>query len=207
MVVGIVIELAEHRRARARAGVRTQRATFYFDLADPGTYLAAERVERLPVAVAWQPACLLHAAPMPGATATRRARELGLPFVWPERQRAELPKAMRVAAYAAREGRAAEFVLAATRLAFCGGFDLEDPAVFAEAVAAAGLTLDGALSAARAQELEDEIQAAGWFLAERGAAALPVVQVGRTLFSGEAHLPAAAAALRGDARVRTPAFS
>ena len=41
--------------------------------------------------------------------------------------------------YAAQQGRGAAFVLAATRLAFCGGFDLDDLEILAEAAAAAGL--------------------------------------------------------------------
>ena len=43
----------------------------------------------------------------------------------------------------------AAFVLAATRLAFCGGFDLEDPEILAEAAAAAGIVLDDYLQASR----------------------------------------------------------
>jgi 2-hydroxychromene-2-carboxylate isomerase len=204
--VGTVISLAERRRARARTGVRARRATFYFDLIDPATYLAAERVERLPVPVHWQPAVMPAATPMSTAVATRRARELGLPVVWPERPPQTPAMAMRVAAYATHQGRGAEFVLAATRLTYCGGFDLEDPAVFAEAVAAAGLELGGALWAAGAEELDAEMRAAGRFLAEHGARSTPVVQAGRTLFAGEARLAEAAAALRGDGLVRTPAF-
>jgi 2-hydroxychromene-2-carboxylate isomerase len=200
--VGTVISLAERRQARGRA----RRATVFFDLCDPATYLAAERVERLPVPVAWHPAVLPGGAPMPIAAATRRARELGLPLVVPERHPQPLPLAMRVAAFAAQQGRATEFVLAATRLAFCGGFDLEDPAVFAEAVAAAGLELDDALWAAGARELDAEIHAAGRFLAEHGATSMPVVQAGRAVFAGEARIAEAAAALRGDRPVRTPAF-
>jgi 2-hydroxychromene-2-carboxylate isomerase len=204
--VGTVISLAERRRARARRGARARRAVFSFDLADPATYLAAERVERLPVAVHWQPAIVPTAKPMSAAAAARRARELGLPLVWPERHPHELAMPMCVAAYAAHQGRAAEFVLAATRLAFCGGFDLEEPAVLAEAIAAAGLDLGVALWAAGAEELDAEIRAAGRFLAEHGATSTPVVQVGRMLFAGEARLAEAAAAMRGDGLVRTPAF-
>ena len=55
---------------------------------------------------------------------------------------------MRVAAYAAEHDRGAAFTLAACRLAFCGGFDLEDPEVLAEAAAAAGLGLEESLRAA-----------------------------------------------------------
>ena len=42
-----------------------------------------------------------------------------------------------VALGGAEGGRGAGFVLAASRLAFCGGFDLEDPEILAEAAAAA----------------------------------------------------------------------
>ena len=40
-------------------------------------------------------------------------------------------------------GCAAAFAIAAGRLAFCGGFDLEDPDILAEAAAAAGLDVKG----------------------------------------------------------------
>ncbi len=149
--VGTVISLADRRRARARTGARNRRATFYFDLADPADVscgragrapagarrLAAGDPARAPAR--WPPAT----ATPPRARAGAADRVAGAP---PE----PLPRALRVAAHAARQGRGAEFVLAATRLAFCGGFDLEDPAVFAEAVAAAGLDLDAALWAAGA---------------------------------------------------------
>jgi len=40
------------------------------------------------------------------------------------------------------------------RLAFCGGFDLDDPEVLAEAAAAAGVPLDDCLRAARDPALD-----------------------------------------------------
>jgi len=186
--VGIVISLDEHRRARSRPA-------FLFDLADPATYLAAERVERLPADVAWLPA----RSPLPPARTVaheRRARELGLPLVWPRPWRPRLPRAMRAAVHAERHGRAVELVLAATRLAFCGGFDLEDPEVLAEAIAAAGLDLEPALRAAADEALDGPIHAAGRVLAASGAAP-PAVRVGGAVFAGEAGLAQAAHALRG----------
>jgi len=54
---------------------------------------------------------------------------------------------MRAAVHACDVDRGPAFVLAATRLAFCGGFDLDDPEVLAEAAAAAGLELDACLHA------------------------------------------------------------
>ncbi len=200
--VATVISLADRRRGRARP---RGRATFFFDLADAGTYLAAERVERLPVPVAWQPALLPRAAPMPQEAVMRRARELRLPVVWPDGTGA-VPRAMRVAAHAAREGRVVPFVLAASRLAFCGGFDLDDPAVLAEAAAAAGLELEPARAAAGTVQVDEAIRAAGRFLAGHGATTMPVVQVGRRLYPGEARLADVASALRGRPGVRTSAF-
>ncbi|HWV83877.1 MAG TPA: hypothetical protein VNZ62_00375 [Capillimicrobium sp.] len=186
--VGIVISLAEHRRTRGRAA-------FLFDLADPDTYLAAERVERLGADLAWLPARALL-PPARTAAHERRARELGLPLVWPRPWRPRLPRAMRVAAHAERHGRAVELVLAATRLAFCGGFDLEDPEVLAEAIAAAGLALGPALDAAGDVTLDPPIHAAGRLLAASGAAP-PAVRVGGAVFAGEVRLAEAALALRG----------
>lgn len=201
--MGTVISLDQRRRARERRGASLRRAVFHFDLADPGTYLAAERVERLPAAVAWQPAQAVAPRTAPPDALDRRARELRLPLVWPERHPARLPRAMRVALHAEREGRGVPFVLAATRLLFCGGFDLDDPEVLAEAAAAAGLELDGALAAAGDEALDVPIAHAGRILAARGALTMPVVQVGRALFAGEARLPEAAAALRGGRLART----
>jgi 2-hydroxychromene-2-carboxylate isomerase len=63
----------------------------------------------------------------------------------------------RVAALAGEFGRAATFVLAAGRLAFCGGFDLDDTDVLIEAAAAAELDRDAALAAAA-----DARRDAGW---------------------------------------------
>ena len=65
----------------------------------------------------------------------RRAVELRLPLVWPDGFPVAAPSALRAAAYAAEIGAGARFALAASRLAFCGGFDLEDPEILAEAAA------------------------------------------------------------------------
>src|SRR3569833_4085277 len=59
--MGVVIKLAERReRRRPRDGRRDEapvRAEFFFDLACPFSYLAAERVERAFDEVTWTPAC------------------------------------------------------------------------------------------------------------------------------------------------------
>jgi 2-hydroxychromene-2-carboxylate isomerase len=101
---------------------------------------------------------------------------------------------MRVAALAAERERAAPFVLAAGRLTFCGGYDLDDPETLAEAAAAAGLGLREALDAAADHGRDGALEAAARRLLARGADALPALQVGRTLFCGEHRIAEAAAA-------------
>src|SRR3954463_10116529 len=114
--MGEVVGLAEIRARRARSGGGTaqpQRAFFYFDLACPFSYLAAERVERLFARVVWRPVLGegIHrgdpeADPLRAtaarAAAERRAGELRVPLVWSElgsaAPTASLP-AMRVASF------------------------------------------------------------------------------------------------------------
>jgi 2-hydroxychromene-2-carboxylate isomerase len=200
--MGEVIRLADRREARRRQGSarprpRTRsRAEFYFDLACPFTYLAAERVERAFDEVAWRPAssdALRRASLIDddvSAAAVRRAAEeravaLRLPLVWPEPFPAPVSAAMRVAACADEAGRGAAFVLAATRLAFCGGYDLDDPEIIAEAAAAAGLALDETLNAARDAGRDGAIERSGRALLAAGADRLPALRVGRALYWGE----------------------
>src|SRR3954467_9958140 len=130
--MGIVVSLEARRQGRpTRGAARLHRARtgFHFDLADPGTYLAAERVDRLFPGIAWIPTSLTALrGPWAGDDDVEaRAGMLRMPLVWPERHPAPRPAAMRAAAYAAEQGRGAAFALAASRLAFCGGFDLDDP--------------------------------------------------------------------------------
>jgi 2-hydroxychromene-2-carboxylate isomerase len=133
--------------------------------------------------------------------AEERARALRLPLEWPETFPAEVPAAMRVAAHAAASGRGAAFVLAAGRLAFCGGFDVDDPEILFEAAAAAGLGLDDSLRAAGDRGRDGAIEAAGSRLLAAGADRLPALRVGRSLFWGEEKVAEAAAAARVQAAV------
>jgi 2-hydroxychromene-2-carboxylate isomerase len=176
--------------------------SFYFDLASPWTYLAAERVDRLFAAVHWRPAM---ADAIPGdrggeaerEAADERAAVLRMPLVWPEAWPTAGLSAMRVATLAAERGRAAPFVLAASRLAFCGGFDVDDPEILAEAAAVAGLGLKECLQAAGDLRRDGPPEQAALRLLSQGADALPVIVVGRTLYCGEHRIPEAAAAASG----------
>src|SRR4051812_2765685 len=197
--MGTVVSLEARRlgrrlTGRERAGVST---AFHFDLADPGTYLAAERVDRLFPGIAWVPTSLAALrAPSSAEEIVERARALRMPLVWPEHHPEPRPAAMRAAAYASEVGKGAAFALAATRLAFCGGFDLDDPEVLAEAAAAAGIGLRKALHAAGESARDEQMAAEGRRLMAAGADELPVVRVARLIFPGEARLGAASAAWR-----------
>jgi 2-hydroxychromene-2-carboxylate isomerase len=208
--MGDVIRLADRRAARRfEVGHRSapSRVEFYFDLCCPFSYLAAERVERIFDDVVWTPAstsalrCGMPESDQDAVCATRasaerRAAELRLPLVWPERHPGEVPAAMRAASYAAEHGRGAAFALAAGRLAFCGGFDLEDPEILAEAAAAAGIGMEGLLDAVGELGRDGAIEAAGRRMLAAGADELPALRVGRALFCGEHRVAEAAAAAR-----------
>jgi 2-hydroxychromene-2-carboxylate isomerase len=208
--MGDVINLAERRDARRSRGAPVRgprRAEFFFDLSSPFTYLAAERVDRAFEHVIWTPAsaAALQQGRQGGdatgrdrlrAAAEERAASLRLPLSWPERFPADVPAAMRVAAFASQAGRGAAFVLAAARLAFCGGFDLEDPEILAEAAAAANIVLDDCLVSARDTGRDGAIESEGRRLLSAGADRLPALRVGRALYWGEDRLSDAALAAR-----------
>lgn len=210
--MGDLISLAARRATRGHARSwrpPTTQATFYFDLASPFTYLAAERVERLLGAVRWRPA---HGDDMhrPGAIATppervraaaeRRAAALRMPLVWPDRFPLPARAAMRAATHAVEAGRADAFALAASRLAYCGGFDVEDPEVLAEAAAAAGIGLAECMRAAGDHARDSQIEETARRLVTGGADRLPAVRVGRLLVCGEERIAEAAACLSGQPR-------
>jgi 2-hydroxychromene-2-carboxylate isomerase len=206
--MGDVVFLAERRRMRAAAD--PARAELFLCLSDPFGYLAAERVERNFADVAWRPACWStlvedHSSAVSSIRerAEQRAAELRLPLQWPERFPAPVPAAMRAATYAAEQGRGGAFVLAAGRLAFGGGFDLEDPEVLEEVAAAAGLDVDACLRAANEPERDAAVMAHTRRVRAAGVRRLPALRAGGTLVWGEERISAfllvgaAGAAARG----------
>ena len=206
--MGEVIVLDARRAERSRFG-GSGRPAFFFDLACPFSYLAAERVERLLGRADWIPAAagaFSDGQPWPDpaaarACAERRAFELRLPLVWPERFPADVPRALRAAAHAEEIGAGAAFALAASRLAFCGGFDLEDLETLAEAAAAAGMGLEQCLAAAGDPARDGILRATAHGLKMRGIQRLPAVRIGSHWFEGEPALTQAAAILRARAAV------
>jgi 2-hydroxychromene-2-carboxylate isomerase len=209
--MGELIVLAERRADRSRATPKTKPA-FCFDLSCPFSYLAAEQVERMLGDVEWVPTAptlLRHTGEWSRPAAIRAHAEtcavaLRLPLVWPEHFPAETPAALRAASYAAEIGAGARFALAASRLAFCGGFDLEDPEILAEAAAAAGIGLAECLEAAGDLSRDGVLHATGRGLMSQGVHSLPAIRVGRQWFDGETALAAASSLMRMRALYERP---
>jgi 2-hydroxychromene-2-carboxylate isomerase len=201
-------DLLQFPTERARPGEARAAAApaYFFDVRCPWSYLAAERVERrLPEAewVAVDAAALtppaLHGID-PARAHSRveaHARGLRLPLVWPEQFPVRTPCVQRAAAFACELGAGAAFALAAGRLAFCGGFSLEDPDVVAEAAAAAGVPLGGCLEAAGEPWRDEELGEVSAALRAAGIVRLPAFRVGSHWLQGEDALEVAAAMLRG----------
>jgi 2-hydroxychromene-2-carboxylate isomerase len=197
--MGAVTSLDQYRQEAARRRAR-RRPAFFFDLASPYTYLAAERADRMFSRLEWRPAssdalqCATTIGEHERAVITRRAGLLGLPIVWPIGPTVKVVGAMRVASLASERGLGAAFVLAASRLVFCGGFDIDEPEILAEAAAAAGIDFLEMLHAAGDASRDGPIDEAGRMLLAAGADRLPALRVGRMLFCGEDRLSEAFAA-------------
>ncbi len=198
--MGTVVDLASRRRQRVLVATGG-RAQCFVDLSCPFSYLTAERIGRAFASVTWRLAsngCIDRRDPTSDpahadavrTAAERRAAELRLPLEWPDRFPSDTPAAMRVASLAIELGRGDEFILAAGRLAFCGGFDLEDPEILAEAAAAAQIDLDDCLRAARDESRDNAIDATSRRLLSVGADRLPALQVGHSLVWGERRISA-----------------
>jgi 2-hydroxychromene-2-carboxylate isomerase len=197
--MGEVVELKDQLadRSRPRGG---SRAAFFYDVACPFSYLVAEGIERVLGELEWIPA---PAVGLDGGArwlrfdaarevAERRAREVRLPLVWPDNFPANTRHALRAASYAAEHRSGASFALAASRLAFCGGFDLEDPEILSVAASVAGLPTDGCLKAARDPSRDLALWATARGLRARGVRCLPAVRLGRRWLEGEHLLESAA---------------
>jgi 2-hydroxychromene-2-carboxylate isomerase len=202
--MGQLIYLDQRRSDRSRP-TADSRPSFFFDVACPLSYLTAERVERTLGETHW---IAVDETSLRGERdrdraeldalreqAEARARALRLPLVWPDRFPAPSPCALRAAAYACELGAGPRFVLAASRLAFCGGFDLEDPEVLTEAAAAAGVPLDGCLAAAGDARRDEALTATARGLRSRGIGELPAIRIGGQWFESESGLQAACAFL------------
>jgi 2-hydroxychromene-2-carboxylate isomerase len=190
--MGDVIYLGDRLSARAQTP-RRSRPAFFFDLACPLSYLSAERIERALGDVEWIPAAPHSDGPArPLIAAAKRAYAetlaiaLRIPLVWPDGYPAPSPRAMRAAVHASLNGGGARFALAAGRLAFCGGFDLDDPDILAEAAAAAGIQPECSLAAAADPAYDGELEATGRRLHAAGVSEMPALCSDGHWLEGEA---------------------
>jgi 2-hydroxychromene-2-carboxylate isomerase len=202
MTMGDLIDL-QLRRAR-RAPVARTEPVYYFDVTCPMSYLAAERVERSLGQIEWvaidgsatrgdEPGVAVD--DLTRAAAELQARALRLPLIWPEPFADGGVRARRAASFACELGAGAGFALAAGRLAYCGGFDLDDPETLAEAAAAAGVPLTPCLEAASEAWRDDELRELGRTLWSQGVSEVPVISIGERWFGGVTGLIAADAQL------------
>jgi len=192
--MGHLIGFGDRLEERAALGLGDGRPAFYFDLGCPFSYLAAERVERLLGEVDWIPVSGDAFSASSASKAEKRAASLRLPLVWPQRVPGAVPGAMRAATYAAESGASARFALAAFRLAFCGGYDLDQ--VLGELASAVGISRAGCLEAAADIARDPMLELTARALSRRGVGHLPAFRLAGRFFQGEPALLAAAAALR-----------
>ncbi len=190
------------------------RSAFYFDLASPLAYLAAEQAlaafASAPEPVEWVP---VSAAALPGGErieadrceaeqavfrgdVERRAEELALqPVRWPEPFPFDSALAMRVATYAKSIGRTVPFAQAAFRQAFAGGRSLADEDSVLIAAAACEMHPAAVVRAASMRTVAEQLRAATAQAADAGVRDVPAVLAGGRVFHGERALHEAAAAL------------
>jgi 2-hydroxychromene-2-carboxylate isomerase len=186
-------------------------AAFYFDLASPMAYLAAERIlQALPGPIEWQP---VSTRELPGAETAfryqteaeifraevaRRAEELDLqPLRWPADFPFDSALAMRAATYAKSIGRTVPFAQAAFRQAFAGGRSLAEPDNVLIAAAACEMHPAAVLKGAELASVRAQLSAATAAAAGAGVTEVPAVRIGAHVFAGECALEDAAGHLAG----------
>jgi 2-hydroxychromene-2-carboxylate isomerase len=204
--------------------VSSPAAGFYFDLASPLAYLAAERVLHVfsnpPTPVEWRPVLARELAGAETFAAfrcgeeshvfraelERRARQLELqPMRWPEPFPFDSSLAMRVATYAKSIGRTVPFAQAAFRQAFAGGRSLQDPDSVLIAAAACEMHPSAVLRGAELRSVVAELAASTAAAADAGVRDVPAVLVGDRVFHGERAIEEAAARMcAGPAGARSP---
>jgi 2-hydroxychromene-2-carboxylate isomerase len=201
----------------------SQSAAFYFDLASPLAYLAAERIlHTLPGPAEWRP---VLAAELPADTRAaqppveghrpvgvwrceherdafcedimRGAQQLGLqPLRWPEPFPFDSTVAMRVATYAKSIGRAVPFAQAAFRQAFAGGRDLQQLDNVLIAAAACEMHPAAVSRGAELSSVAAQLATSTREAGELGVVEVPAISVGTDIFQGALAVEQAAAHMR-----------
>jgi 2-hydroxychromene-2-carboxylate isomerase len=190
----------------------TTDAAFYFDLASPLAYLAAEQVlYTMPGACEWRP---VLARELPGGetfesfrcrededifrlNVERRASELGLQRLrWPEPFPFDSTTVMHAATYAKSIGRTVAFAQAAFRQAFAGGRSLAETDNVLIAAAACEMHPSAVLKAVELASVAEQLSTATTQATRDGVTDVPAVWVGGRVFHGERAI--------GDAALHVP---
>ncbi len=172
------------------AAAPSQPAFFYFDLADPWSYLVAERIlGGMPVVCEWQP---VHGPQLEwsvpdldqDALAVALAAHHLLPLRRPRRWPPDSERAMLACTFAKTGGKTVAFALAAFRQAFAGGRDLGDQETVLLAAAAAEMHPRAVLTALGMRSVSDGLRRAGERARGAGVRGLPAIQLGDAVFTG-----------------------
>ncbi|MFI4992288.1 MAG: DsbA family protein [Solirubrobacterales bacterium] len=196
-------------------------AAFYFDLASPFAYLAAERILHVLGAPAeWQPVLARELrAPTTESLVgegsevwrceherdafcedvARRARAQDLqPLRWPSPFPFDSALAMRIATYAKSIGRTVPFAQAAFRQAFAGGRSLAEMDNVLIAAAACEMHPAAVTNAADLRSVAAQLATTTALAAQAGVTGVPAVRIGERVFDGEHAVEDAAAHMRAD---------
>jgi 2-hydroxychromene-2-carboxylate isomerase len=178
---------------------------FFYDLASPDAYLAAERVvqvlgrvpEFVPVRIGSVGGFRCAAEEeIYRADVERRAAGYGLmPVRWPAEFPADTEWAMLVATYAKQAGRVVAYSMAAFRQAFAAGRDLGERDSVLLAAAAAEMHPAAVLKGAGLRGTRARLDAATEAARDAGVRDVPAVLVGDRVFHGDRELEQAAAAV------------
>jgi 2-hydroxychromene-2-carboxylate isomerase len=190
-------------------------AGFYFDLASPLAYLAAEQILHvLPGPAEWQPVLardLAGGEPHDAfrcreeqeifqAEIARRAGELDLqPLRWPQPFPFDSTIAMRVATYAKSIGRIVPFAQAAFRQAFAGARNLEQADNVLIAAAACEMHPAAVLRGSELRSVAERLAAVTTAASRAGIIKVPAILVGEQVFEGERAIEQAAAQMTATA--------
>jgi 2-hydroxychromene-2-carboxylate isomerase len=167
-----------------QGGAGRAKATFYFDLASPRAYLAAERVngvlgevpEWVPVRFDVGPFRCAEEVAAYREDVERAARAQGVqPLVWPDPFPGDSEWAMLVATYAKQIGRAVAFSLAAFRQAFAAGRDLGERDTVLLAAAACEMHPTAVIKGAALRGTRERLERAGDEAAAAGVRDIPAV--------------------------------
>jgi 2-hydroxychromene-2-carboxylate isomerase len=200
----VALEVIEHdpQDGPGVAAEPDAEAVFFYDLADPASYLIAERIRgELPLVCDWEPVraadlglavpAALDAPRLAAAVAAQELLALRLPAAWPP----DSDLALRVATYAKGAGKSIAFSLAAFRQVFAAGRDLGDESTVLLAAAACEMHPTAVLKGAGLRSVSAALGRAAERAREAGVTALPALALPGGIFCGPTALDDALAAL------------